>query len=53
MSGIPALANIPGLNFLVADNTRMKEDDELLIVVTPHVVNTHDFSSDEIWVSAK
>lgn len=53
MSGIPALANIPGLNFLVADNTRMKENDELLIVITPHVVNTHDFSSDEIWVSAK
>jgi general secretion pathway protein D len=53
MSGIPALANIPGLNFLVADNTRMKENDELLIVITPHVVNTHDFSADEIWVSAK
>jgi general secretion pathway protein D len=53
MSGIPAVAAIPGLNWAVTDNTRMKENDELLIVITPHVVVTRDFSTDEIWVSEK
>jgi hypothetical protein len=31
----------------------MKENDELLIVITPHVVVSRDFSTDEIWVSEK
>jgi Flp pilus assembly secretin CpaC len=53
MAGIPAVAAIPGLNWAVSDNTRMKEDDELLIVITPHVVASRDFSTDEIWVSEK
>jgi len=53
MSGIPALSQIPGLNLASADTTRMKENDELLIVITPHVVATKDLSTDEIWVSEK
>jgi general secretion pathway protein D len=53
MSGIPAIANIPGLNFAVADTTRMKQNDELLIVITPHVVESHDYTTDEIWITEK
>jgi hypothetical protein len=53
MAGIPAVASIPGLNFAITDNTRMKENDELLIVITPHVVVSRDFSTDEIWVTEK
>jgi general secretion pathway protein D len=53
MSGIPALSQIPGLNFALADNTRMKEEDELLIVLTPHVVANHAHDAHEIWVSEK
>ena len=52
MSGIPAIAAIPGLNWAATDNTRMKENDELLIVITPHVVASRAMSTDEIWVSA-
>jgi Flp pilus assembly secretin CpaC len=51
MSGIPGVAAIPGLNWAATDNTRMKEDDELLIVITPHVTATHDFTTDEIWLN--
>jgi Flp pilus assembly secretin CpaC len=29
----------------------MKEDDELLIMITPHVVATRDFTTDEIWLN--
>jgi general secretion pathway protein D len=53
MAGIPAVAAIPGLNWAVSDNTRMKEDDELLIVITPHVVANRNFTTDEIWVTEK
>jgi type II secretory pathway component GspD/PulD (secretin) len=53
MAGIPGVAAIPGINFVLSDNTRMKEDDELLIMITPHVVANHDRSTDEIWVSGK
>jgi general secretion pathway protein D len=53
MSGIPAVASIPGINWAASDNTRMKEDDELLIVITPHVVASRNLATDEIWVSEK
>ena len=53
MAGIPGVAAIPGLNWAATDNTRMKENDELLIMITPHVVVSRDFSTDEIWVSEK
>lgn len=53
MSGIPALSQIPGLDLASADTTRMKENDELLIIITPHVIASRDFSTDEIWVSEK
>jgi hypothetical protein len=31
----------------------MKQDDELLIMITPHVVSNHDRATDEIWVGGK
>src|SRR5260370_36831792 len=48
MSGIPAVSSIPGLNQGLVHNTRMKQNDELLIVITPRVVVRQDFSTDEI-----
>src|SRR5580700_2702208 len=53
MSGIPWIASIPGLNQVVSDNSRMKEEDELLIVITPHVLANPDRTTDEIWLSEK
>jgi type II secretory pathway component GspD/PulD (secretin) len=53
MAGIPAVASIPGINFALTDNTLMKEYDELLIVITPHVVSNRSGTTGEIWVSEK
>lgn len=53
IAGIPGIAAIPGLNFAFEDNNRMKEDDELLIVLTPHVLSNREHTTDEIWVSEK
>lgn len=53
MSGIPGLGYLPLLNQAMVDNTVTREEDELLIVITPHVLANHDRSTDEIWVSEK
>jgi Flp pilus assembly secretin CpaC len=53
MAGIPGIAAIPGLNQVAADNNVMKEDDELLILITPHVLANHGRTTDEIWVTEK
>lgn len=51
MSGIPGIASIPGVNQGLADNTRMKEDDELLLIITPHIVADRNRSTEAIWVT--
>lgn len=51
MAGLPIVAAIPGLNWAFTDNNRTKEYDELLIVLTPHVVARRDAATPEIWVT--
>jgi general secretion pathway protein D len=53
MSGIPGLGSIPGVNQAMVNNTLSKDDEELLIMITPHVVANRDHATDEIWVSEK
>jgi Flp pilus assembly secretin CpaC len=51
MSGIPGLGAIPGLNQAMVSNSLTTENDELLIVITPHVVANRNRITDEIWVT--
>jgi len=51
MSGIPGLGQVPLLNQAMVDNTRTQEDDELLIMITPHVIANANRSTQEIWVT--
>ncbi len=51
ISGIPGVAAIPGLNQAAVDNNRQKEDDELLIIITPHIVANRGYTTNEIWVT--
>jgi general secretion pathway protein D len=53
MAGIPGLASIPGLNQVLLDNNKMKENDELLIIITPHIVANRNRQTNEIWVTEK
>lgn len=50
MSGIPGLGFIPGLNQAMVTNTKQEQDDELLVIITPHVVSNFVRSTPEIWV---
>ena len=51
LSGIPGMGDIPGLNKITATNTKEEDDDELLIVITPHVISRTEQNADsEIWM---
>jgi general secretion pathway protein D len=53
LSGLPALGLVPGLNMAVTTSTRGENEDELLIVITPHVLSNPEHQTPEIWLSEK
>lgn len=51
LSGIPGLGQVPGLNQVMASNTTENDEDELLIVITPHVIANAQHDQDaRIWI---
>jgi general secretion pathway protein D len=53
LSGIPGLGQIPGLNQVMVSNSKSEQNDELLLVITPHVLSNITRSTEEIWITAK
>jgi len=51
MTGVPGLGSIPGLKRLASSTSSSEERDELLIVITPHIVNLEPTESTEVWLS--
>jgi general secretion pathway protein D len=50
MNGIPGLGTVPGINKVMVSNSKMEESNELLVVVTPHVVQNSPNQSVEVWL---
>jgi len=50
LTGIPGLGQVPGLNKIMASNSKTDETDELLVVITPHVVDLSPGQSTEVWL---
>jgi len=50
LNGIPGLGGVPGINKIMTSNSKMDETDELLLVITPHVVAPPRSQSTEIWL---
>ena len=44
---------MPGLNQAMVNNTKQEDNDELMIIITPHVLSNFDRTTPEIWVSEK
>jgi general secretion pathway protein D len=53
MTGIPGLGAVPLLNQFMVDNTKETDNDELMIVITPHVIANNELSAAEIWINEK
>jgi type II secretory pathway component GspD/PulD (secretin) len=50
MSGIPGLGQVPGLNKITTSNSKQLDDDELLLVITPHVTNRSMGQNSEVYL---
>jgi len=53
MNGIPGLGALPILNQAMVNNTKESDSDELMIVLTPHVLANINRTTPEIWLSEK
>jgi len=52
LAGIPGLGAIPDLGLLVADQNKTREDDEFMLVVTPHILQAPAGESQAVWLPA-
>jgi general secretion pathway protein D len=50
LNGIPGLGGVPGLNHVMTSNSKEVDEDELLVVITPHVVRRQQGESAEVWL---
>lgn len=50
LSGVPGLGQITGLNKVTTMNSKQTEDDELLVVITPHITSYSRGQSSEIYL---
>ena len=53
MSGIPGLGFLPILNQAMVNNSKQENTDELMIVLTPHVLANINPITPEIWLAEK
>lgn len=51
LSGIPGLGQVPGLNKITASNSKQTEDDELLLVITPHIISRSLGQNSEVYLT--
>jgi len=53
LTGIPGVAQIPLLNKATAANDKETSDNEILLVITPHVLSAADPQRAEIWLTGR
>lgn len=51
LSGIPGIGQIPVLKQVAATNNTENDNDELVIVITPHIINMAEAPGQEIWMT--
>jgi general secretion pathway protein D len=48
LNGIPGAASVPGLKYLFSQDSKEVEDDEVLIVLTPHILRFPSISAENL-----
>jgi general secretion pathway protein D len=52
MSGIPGFGYVPAFNQIMTNNSKQIDEDELLVVITPHVVDQPEREqASEVWLA--
>jgi general secretion pathway protein D len=51
LTGIPGLGQFPGLKKITASNSKQYEDDELLVVITPHITSRSLGQNSEVYLT--
>ena len=51
LSGVPGIGQFPVLSRAVTSNTKEKDADEFLVVITPHIISLSETPSSEIWMT--
>jgi type II secretory pathway component HofQ len=51
LSGIPGIGQFPVLNRATASNKTEKDDAELIVVITPHIISMANAPGSEIWMT--
>jgi general secretion pathway protein D len=52
LSGLPGLGAIPGFGLLEANQNKTAEDDEFLLIITPHIMEPPAGESQAVWLPA-
>ena len=51
LSGIPGIGQFPVLSRAVASNSTEKDESEMLIIITPHIIRMAEGQNSEIWMT--
>jgi hypothetical protein len=51
LSGLPGVGQFPVLNRAVANNTKEKDSDEFLVIITPHIISSSETPDSMIWMT--
>jgi type II secretory pathway component GspD/PulD (secretin) len=51
MSGIPGMGFVPGVNKITTSNSKQIEEDELLLVITPHITTRSMGQNSEVYLA--
>src|SRR5882762_6950189 len=51
LSGIPGLGQVPVVGRTANSNTTQKDSNELLVVITPHIISIAEAPESEIWMT--
>jgi general secretion pathway protein D len=51
MNGIPGFGSVPALNRIMTSNSQQHDEDELLLIVTPHITSPPSTSGSTVWLT--
>jgi len=52
LGGLPGLGAIPDIGLLAANQNKTAEDDEFLLIITPHILQLPAAESRAVWLPA-